>query len=487
MADSMHSAAPALDDSSLFLAWDRLRRPVWIFDPAASKGVYANTSALALWGSDTLEALLARDFSSLSPAVKARTARLVQVTADGETVSERWTFYPNGQPVTVKATISTFVLADDRPVLLFEAAPIEVGAAERRAVEALRYAPTLISLFDQEGGALFCNPAAFSAYGSETLAYAERFVRPEAVESLRTRALEGHSAFDVCEIRTAQGIRWHHLVLTAVPDPVTGEIGLLLSEQDVTARVEAEQARAAAEQKAAMAEARQQFLSDMSHELRTPLNAILGFAEVMAHDALPEQTLKQAGRIHEAGQRLLTLVNEMIIVSDQDVMVPEGQGSVLPPAVTPTAATPAARDPDGGPAVLYVDDNENNRTLVATILATQGIRCETADDGLQGLTAVEQGDFDLILMDIAMPVMDGVEASRRIRALPGARGAVPIIAVTANTLPEQLATYAAVGIDDCLAKPINMVGLLTAVSVWGAGRPDAGSVEGSTGEGARPA
>lgn len=487
MAESMHSAAPALDDSSLFLAWDRLRRPVWMFDPAASKGVYANTSALALWGSDTLEALLARDFSNLSPAVKARTARLVQVTADGETVSERWTFYPNGQPVTVKATISTFVLADDRPVLLFEAAPIEVGAAERRAVEALRYAPTLISLFDQEGGALFCNPAAFSAYGSETLAYAERFVRPEAVESLRTRALEGHSAFDVCEIRTAQGIRWHHLVLTAVPDPVTGEIGLLLSEQDVTARVEAEQARAAAEQKAAMAEARQQFLSDMSHELRTPLNAILGFAEVMAHDALPERTLQQAGRIHEAGQRLLTLVNEMIIVSDQDVMVPEGQGSVLPPAVTPPAATPAARDPDSGPAVLYVDDNENNRTLVATILATQGIWCETADDGLQGLTAVEQGDFDLILMDIAMPVMDGVEASRRIRALPGTRGAVPIIAVTANTLPEQLATYAAVGIDDCLAKPINMVGLLTAVSVWGAGRPDAGSVEGSTGEGARPA
>jgi len=318
MAESMHSAAPALDDSSLFLAWDRLRRPVWMFDPAASKGVYANTSALALWGSDTLEALLARDFSNLSPAVKARTARLVQVTADGETVSERWTFYPNGQPVTVKATISTFVLADDRPVLLFEAAPIEVGAAERRAVEALRYAPTLISLFDQEGGALFCNPAAFSAYGSETLAYAERFVRPEAVESLRTRALEGHSAFDVCEIRTAQGIRWHHLVLTAVPDPVTGEIGLLLSEQDVTARVEAEQARAAAEQKAAMAEARQQFLSDMSHELRTPLNAIMGFSDIMRSrmfGPLSDRYGEYAELVHESGRHLLDLINDVLDMS----------------------------------------------------------------------------------------------------------------------------------------------------------------------------
>lgn len=477
----MQPTPPAPDDASLFLAWNRLRRPVWMFDPVAGRGVYANTPALALWGSDTLEALLARDFSNLSPAVQARTNRLVQVTASGNTVSEQWTFYPNGQPVTVQATISTVALDDGRPVLLFEAAPVEVEPAERRAVEALRYAPTLISLFHQDGGALFCNPAAFTAYGSETLAFADRLVRPDVADALRARALGGDHVSEVCEIRTAHGIRWHHLVLTPVPDPVTGETGLLLSEQDVTDRIEAEQARTAAEQKAAMAEARQQFLSDMSHELRTPLNAILGFAEVMVHDTLPERTLDQASRIHEAGRRLLTLVNEMIIVSDQNVIVPEGPATAVPSIAPSVADAPAARDPDNGPAVLYVDDNENNRTLVATILATQGVRCDTADDGLQGLTAVEQGDYALILMDIAMPVMDGVEASRRIRALPGARGSVPIIAVTANTLPEQLATYAAVGIDDCLAKPINMVGLLTAVSVWGAGRPNATQDSAATG------
>lgn len=467
----MQSTTPAPDDASLFLAWNRLRRPVWMFDPVAGRGVYANPPALTLWGSDTLEALLARDFSNLSPAVQARTARLVQVTADGETVTERWTFYPNGQPVTVKATISTFVLDDGRPVLLFEAAPVEVEPAERRAVEALRYAPTLISLFDQDGRALFCNPAAFTAYGSETLAFADRFVQPPVAEDLRARALGGDRVSEVCEIRTAHGNRWHHLVLTPVPDPVTGETSLLLSEQDVTDRIEAEQARVAAEQKAVMAEARQHFLSDMSHELRTPLNTILGFAEVMVHDTLPDRTLEQAGRIHEAGQRLLTLVNEMIIVSDQDVILPEAQVTAPPPGVAPAAAAPVADDAATA-AVLYVDDNENNRTLVATILATQGVQCDTADDGLQGLTAVERGDYALVLMDIAMPVMDGVEASRRIRALPGPRGTVPIVAVTANTLPEQLATYAAAGIDDCLAKPINMVGLLTAVSVWGAGRAE---------------
>ncbi|RZJ88368.1 MAG: diguanylate cyclase, partial [Brevundimonas sp.] len=52
-------------------AWDALRRPIWMFDPSAMRGVYANAAALDLWGSDSLDALLARDFSQMSPAVLA--------------------------------------------------------------------------------------------------------------------------------------------------------------------------------------------------------------------------------------------------------------------------------------------------------------------------------------------------------------------------------------------------------------------------------
>ncbi|MFI4950074.1 MAG: diguanylate cyclase, partial [Caulobacterales bacterium] len=77
-------------------AWDALRRPIWLFDPASLRGVYANPAALALWGADSAEELLARDFSKLSPAVRARTARLATTTAGGGEVSERWTFYPKG-------------------------------------------------------------------------------------------------------------------------------------------------------------------------------------------------------------------------------------------------------------------------------------------------------------------------------------------------------------------------------------------------------
>src|SRR5471032_2668338 len=87
-------------------AWDALRRPIWLFDPQALRGVYANGAALRLWGADSLDELLGRDFSQLSRAVRARTKRLAQVTSDGSEVNERWTFYPNGEPVTVQATIS---------------------------------------------------------------------------------------------------------------------------------------------------------------------------------------------------------------------------------------------------------------------------------------------------------------------------------------------------------------------------------------------
>ena len=118
--------------------------------------------------------------------------------------------------------------------------------------------------------------------------------------------------------------------------------------------------------------------------------------------------------------------------------------------------------------VLYVDDNDNNRALVSTLLSLQGVVCETADDGAQGLAAASRGDWDLVLMDIQMPVMDGVEASRRIRALGDEAAAVPIIALTANTLDDQLATYAEVGMNDCIAKPVNAAELFSKVAHWAA-------------------
>jgi CheY-like chemotaxis protein len=458
--------------------WDRLRRPVWLYDPHTSRGVYANPPALALWGAETLEELLARDFSALSPAVKVRTDRLVALTADGGEVSERWTFYPKGQPVTVQASISAFRLDAGREVLLFEASPTEVDAGERRAVEALRHTSAIITLFDREGGRLFANPAAYGAYGSDDVEFAARFADPTEGEAMFAAAVAGQGMAGIYPVVAGDGRRWHHMDARSVTDPVTGAAGVLLNEQNVTARVEAEMARSAAEQKAAMSDARQRFLTDMSHELRTPLNAVIGFSGLLVEAGLEAGRTDQARRIHAAGQDLLTVVNRMIAQPDAEAA---GFGDDQTGAVIDAGAAMEVDTSAQGLRVLYVDDNASNRTLVRAMLATQGIACETADDGALGVDAAVAGDWDLILMDIQMPVMDGVEAARRIRALDGPVGTTPIIALTANTLDEQVRGYFDAGMDDLIAKPVDMIELLTKVAHWaGGGRHAATGSESAT-------
>jgi len=444
--------------------WDRLRRPVWLYDPQTGQKPYANPAALALWGADSLEALAARDFSARSPAMKARIRRLVQATAHGEAVSERWTFFPHGRPVATQATVSAMVDGAGQSLLLFEATVEEVPAEERRAAEALRHASTLISLFDGDGARLFSNPAAFRAYGDAEGSFVARFAVPaEGVAMLAAAGAAPVAALRA--VHTCDGPRWHHMEARPVPDPVTGRTCVLLDEQDVTLRVEAEMARSAAEQKASMAEARQEFLTEMSHELRTPLNAVIGFSQLMADAELPAALNDQARRIHAAGLSLLEVVNQMIA---------DPLGQPIQSQLRETRADAAAADrgrPTAAPGeaslrALYVDDNESNRALVQAMFAAMGFVCETATDGQAGVEAATSGDWDVILMDIQMPVMDGITATRRIRALEGPNAATPIIALTANTLPAQIQTYVEAGMDDCVAKPINMVELMTKVSHW---------------------
>jgi PAS domain S-box-containing protein len=117
--------------------------------------------------------------------------------------------------------------------------------------------------------------------------------------------------------------------------------------------------------------------------------------------------------------------------------------------------------------LLLVEDNAVNRELVRTMLEPFGIDVETANDGLAGVEAVRRGRFDLVLMDVQMPGMDGLTATRHIRAMsnPAVAG-VPIVAMTANVLPEQVASCLAAGMDDHLGKPINPAKLLEAVIRW---------------------
>jgi CheY-like chemotaxis protein len=129
-----------------------------------------------------------------------------------------------------------------------------------------------------------------------------------------------------------------------------------------------------------------------------------------------------------------------------------------------------------GLSVLLAEDNDINALLACTVLEKSGARVVRARNGAEAATraqeALAQGQrFDLVLMDIHMPDMDGVEAAGRIRALypdgalPGA-GRPPIVALTANAFAEDRAAYLAAGLDDYLAKPFEKADLAALLERW---------------------
>ena len=107
-----------------------------------------------------------------------------------------------------------------------------------------------------------------------------------------------------------------------------------------------------------------------------------------------------------------------------------------------------------GRRVLVVDDDEVNRSVAEMLLESAGLRVDTAEDGQVAIGMVQHTDYDLILMDMQMPILDGVEATREIRRLPGMQ-ATPIIAITANAFIEDRNICLDAGMNDFLSKPFD--------------------------------
>ena len=117
-----------------------------------------------------------------------------------------------------------------------------------------------------------------------------------------------------------------------------------------------------------------------------------------------------------------------------------------------------------GSRILMADDAAANRELVRAILDGWDILLETVDDGAAAVEAAASGGYDLILMDVHMPVMDGLNATRAIRAMTGQVSRMPILALTANVQPEQVAACRAAGMDGHVSKPIQVRDLMAAIA-----------------------
>jgi signal transduction histidine kinase/DNA-binding response OmpR family regulator len=155
-----------------------------------------------------------------------------------------------------------------------------------------------------------------------------------------------------------------------------------------------------------------------------------------------------------------------------DVSSSEGQGSIftLQVPLTPgdpnhrPAAGTAALDTPTPQRILVAEDVQTNRDILRMVLGARGHHIVFAHDGAAAVETVQREPFDMILMDVQMPVMDGVEATRRIRALPGDVRHIPIIGLTANVMSQEQARYLQAGMDECLMKPIEWDRMAAAIA-----------------------
>jgi len=153
-----------------------------------------------------------------------------------------------------------------------------------------------------------------------------------------------------------------------------------------------------------------------------------------------------------------------------------GKGSVFTaslelPRTEQAPAPPSAPEPVPRLAatdqvrILAAEDNEVNRVVLSTLLSQAGVSLTLAHDGAEALAAWRAGDFDLVLMDIQMPVMDGLTATglMRVEEAAGGRPRTPIVALTANAMPHQCAEYRRAGMDLVIAKPLQAAQLFEAI------------------------
>ena len=174
----------------------------------------------------------------------------------------------------------------------------------------------------------------------------------------------------------------------------------------------------------------------------------------------------------------ITVQSEANVGSCFTVTIPLDPGQ---PAASERTGSPATASdlavPAPGLRILAAEDNPTNVLVLRAFLASLNADVTVVSTGIEAVDAVRRQAFDIILMDVQMPEMNGVDATRAIRALEGADGRVPtpIIALTANVMSHQTADYYAAGMNDCVAKPIDVTVLFTVMDRVLNGSPDVGA------------
>ena len=208
------------------------------------------------------------------------------------------------------------------------------------------------------------------------------------------------------------------------------------------------------------------FHRKLRHDLRTPLNAIKGYSELLLEDLDAEHESLRANlvKLRDAANQLLGQIDTiatMAGVQGQDLADrDERLRKIQLVATALRTITPlsqhGARAPVQSSQILVVDDNPSNRELLVSRLVREGHRVISVADGASALNLVVKQEFDLILLDLIMPVMSGLEVLRRLKAAEHTRD-IPVIVVSALDELDSIVRCIEAGAEDYLTKPVNAV------------------------------
>jgi len=216
--------------------------------------------------------------------------------------------------------------------------------------------------------------------------------------------------------------------------------------------------------------AKHRLLDNLGHELRTPMIGIMGSADLLGHSALSAEQRGHLDTIKECGQNLLNLIDYILNIPKADANNDYTQAEYGYQDLNISPDYSAMNDQNCAylfnhflPVnILLVEDNDLNQKLIMQMLSSYGFAAEAVNNGLECLQMLQEKDFHLILMDMQMPVLDGYETTRKIRA-NSYYDHIPIIAVTANTLSYDYEKCMACGCSSYLPKPFTADELATEI------------------------
>ena len=262
--------------------------------------------------------------------------------------------------------------------------------------------------------------------------------------------------------------------LTVAALAILWAMATLASKKQATAALSLESRRnaeaqdrlqaALTESEAARLEAREavrdkmSFITSVSHDLRAPLYGMLGATELLSGSRLDDEQAATPAMARTAAEQLDRVFSGLLeAVGGQARIAVSGPERV--DATAATAVHPATDAPGHGRCgrAIVAEDEAINRLYLRRVLEAAGIEVRQAMDGKAALDAASDGPWSFILMDVSMPGMDGLEATRLIRTLEAERGAthIPIIALTAHSSAADREACTQAGMDGFLSKPFS--------------------------------